>query len=153
MWARSTSANRLIIVPGSVSSVSALSGSDSSSVVSGEVMIARSSTFSSSRMFPGQSYAISVSSHQRWNHVDTAMVFLRQTGHQVLRERRNVALPVTKRRHRDGKHVQTVEQIPPKPADLDLVDQIPVGRRNHPHVDSDLARRTKSFELPGLQDA
>ena len=73
--------------------------------------IARSTTFRSSRMFPGQPYRWSA---DMFSSVMTSIALaepLREFLDEAPHQERNVLEPVPKRRHVDRKDVQSVEQI------------------------------------------
>ena len=57
------------------------------------------------------------------------------------------------RGNRDRKDVQAVEQILAKPAALDQIDEILVGRRDQPEIDLDRPSRADRVDLPVLQGA
>ena len=116
---------------------------------------ARSSTFCSSRMFPGQAYRSSRSmlsgvtplsglASLRWN---CARKCLTSSGMSLGRSR--------KRRHPDREHVEPVEQVGPEPLRGHLLLQVAVGRRHQPHVDPlrVVARRPARTPAPAARAA
>ena len=72
---------------------------------------------------------------------------------KVLREQRNIFLPLTKRRQANRNDVEPVIQVAPKLAVLDHLQQIAVGGRDHADVDLDGVRVADALELALLQHA
>src|SRR4029077_11039062 len=59
----------------------------------------------------------------------------------------------TQRRHLDGKYAEPIEQITAKRAGCDGRVQVPVGGRNHSHVDANGLSSTNPVKFPLLQHA
>ena len=72
---------------------------------------------------------------------------------EVLDQQRDVVGPLAKRRHRDGKHVQPVEEIAAERARLDRRLQVAVRGGDHAHVDANRCASSDTLELTLLQDA
>ena len=85
------------------------------SVAPRDRMIARCSTFSSSRMLPGQSCAASASITSSGIAVDPLAQRAAESLDEVPHQQRNVVAPLAQRRQRDRKHVQPVEEIAAEP--------------------------------------
>ena len=71
----------------------------------------------------------------------------------MIREQRNVFLPLAQRRHEYRDHAQTKVQIFAKASTADLGLQVLVRRREHPDVDLDPRRTADGLERLLLQDA
>ena len=106
------------------------------------------STFSSSRMFPGQSCARAPASEP---------AVRRSTGRPSFRPRRSdrwrtstgrSSRRSSKRRQRDGEHVEPVEQVAPEPAGAHLVGEVAIGRGHDAHVDWTGCGAAEPLDLP-----
>src|SRR5512147_893218 len=53
---------------------------------------------------------------------------------EVLHQKRNIFLPLTKRRKKQGQHCKPVIQILPKGLSLHEFHKVPVRRRNNPYI-------------------
>ena len=109
-------------------------------------IMARSTTFRSSRMLPGHGYCASAA------NVDLSMVSMRLA--ERLRElldetpdqQGDVLGPFAQRRQRNGKHVQPIVEVFPERAVGYPALQIAMGRRNDPGVDPDRLRATQALD-------
>jgi hypothetical protein len=63
----------------------------------------------------------------------------------------DVVLPLPKRRDPCREDIEAVEEIRPEPTGFDLRLQIPVGRRDEAHVDTDRLTAAHPFEFLLLQ--
>src|SRR5262245_19257645 len=71
----------------------------------------------------------------------------------MLDEQRNVLSSIAKRRYRDRKHVQPVEQIPPESALAHFLEQVAVGGGDHPHIDVDRSCTAEPLDRAALEHA
>ena len=69
------------------------------------------------------------------------------------RQKRNIARPITKRRHRDGEHVQPIEEILTESAPGDVVLQGAIGRGDDANIHWNRLAPTDTIDFTLLQDA
>src|SRR5262249_49922528 len=72
--------------------------------------------------------------------------------HEVSDERRDVLGTLAQGRQVDREDVQSVVEVVAEAALVDHRKQIPVGRRDHAHIDLDRPRATEALELLLLKD-
>ena len=115
-------------------------------------MIARCSTFSSSRTVARPIVRLEHAHHLRWDRVDAFAQCRGETRHEVANEQRDVASAISKRWQRDGEHIEPVKEIAAESSLPDFVGQVAVRRRHDSHVDIDRTRAAKPLDLPLLND-
>ena len=71
----------------------------------------------------------------------------------MLREERDVVLPLAQRRRADGDDVQAIEEILAEAAGADFLGEVLVRRGDHAHVDLDDGGRADRLDFPFLQHA
>src|SRR5262249_10318443 len=88
--------------------------------------------------------------------VDAAHVLLQafvELREEVVDEQRNVAPSLAQRRQTDADDVQSVEEVFAERAARDELLEIPVGRRDEPHVDADRRDAADALDLALLKCA
>ena len=114
---------------------------------------ARSMTFSSSRMLPGQLWRISTFCASGWKPSTFFFSSPAKRLHEELGQRRDVVLAIAQRRHLHRDDVQAVEQVLAEPAFLHHLRQVAVGRRDDADVDAQRPGAAEALELVLLQHA
>ena len=114
---------------------------------------ARSMTFSSSRTLPGQSYSSSRSSASGVSSSRGFWFSLAVLLEEVLRQQRNVLVPLAQRRQLHGDDVQAVEEILAELPLLHHLAQLDVRRGDDPDVDLDRLDAAEAHELALLDHA
>ena len=64
-----------------------------------------------------------------------------------LDHQRDVCFPLAQRRDSDGKYVESIVKVLPKPAIADLFFKVSIGRRHDPHIDFDGMGRAEALKL------
>ena len=102
------------------------------------------------RTLPGQVYSFSVFNPDSVSRADVPKSLIRSFD-KMLREQRNVAVALAQRRHFDSNNRQPVPKILTKFPVLNELMQIPVGSRDHAHIDLSGSRRADRTYLPLLK--
>ena len=114
----------------------------------------RSTTFFSSRMLPGQRYAISASIASARHLGRGDLVRLGVAVEVVVDEQRDVLRPLAQRRNPEPDDVQPEVQILAERARGDLRLQVAIGRGDQPHVDARVgAIGADALDLTGLEES
>jgi hypothetical protein len=119
----------------------------------GETTTARTMTFCSSRIFPGQSCAFQSCNHFVRDQIDRPVEALRKFSNEVLYQKRNILGTLPQGREVDRNYIQPVVQVRAELFVRHKLPEILIGGCHHSYIDANRLAATQSFELLFLQSA